>query len=794
LRRAFVHVVALLAASLLGSAAVAQQPNEALNISADEVEYQTDRDIYVGRGHVVINQQGKTLTADHVMFSNKTRQGVATGNVVVKDGTDVLRSPFLQFNIDTVEGVVYDGELDSAGGGYRMQGREVRKTGPNSYAFDDARFTTCRCPKDTDRDPWAVRAKKADLDLDGYGHARNSTLEVLGIPVFWLPYAVYPLKRARQTGFLFPQGGTSSQSGGNINLPFFWAARDDLNVTLEADYQFKRGFKPSADLEYVFGERGYSKLYGTYIHDNSIDTGSPTSTFGDNRWGATFKHMQDLPAGSWMAANVAAVSDNQFPFDFSDFRAYRRDRFLQSTGLIGSSFLGPSERIAATIAAQSTDDIQNPDDQDRDNVLLQRLPKLALAAMPASAPILPGLVTSGDLEFVNYQAYGDPADEFARSYRVNDQFYDTGFDGIPNGQERNSNGIKVPTDAHRDDNIPGVQAGPENDGRFEEGEPLADHGQRVIARPRISYPFQLGNVVELVPEAGYYGTFYNANLGGGAQRSLFTGRVDLRAKVRGSLSLPFGMGNATHTAEPFLSWVGISQTGQNGNPLFVPQTAVPQARLRLLELDNLTLDPSDRIPELSNVVVGVNNRFWGDAAGNLLGELTISSQYQMADGRWGPAVAQGQATLPKGFAVRVHAAVDLDPASFSDGLVDFGWSRWGHQLSLRYRYVRDIPQVFENFERNDRFEDFTDDFTRINQISGVARWQATEHWAATYAGAFSFDNSLSLVNQFGIEYLSQCNCWAVRLEVDEDRTRGFEWTLRYRLVGLGDQKQQLFTR
>jgi lipopolysaccharide assembly outer membrane protein LptD (OstA) len=52
-----------------------------MDVTADEVEYQADRDM-PGRGHVVIRQQGKTLTADHVLFSNKTRQGVATGNVV----------------------------------------------------------------------------------------------------------------------------------------------------------------------------------------------------------------------------------------------------------------------------------------------------------------------------------------------------------------------------------------------------------------------------------------------------------------------------------------------------------------------------------------------------------------------------------------------------------------------------------------------------------------------------------------------------------------------------------------
>ena len=79
------------------------------------------------------------------------------------------------FNVDEVQGVVLDGELDSPKGGYRMQGREVRKTGDRSYQFVDGRFTTCRCPEKDQRDPWAIRARSATLDIDGYGRARNST-------------------------------------------------------------------------------------------------------------------------------------------------------------------------------------------------------------------------------------------------------------------------------------------------------------------------------------------------------------------------------------------------------------------------------------------------------------------------------------------------------------------------------------------------------------------------------------------------------------------------------------------
>ena len=48
-------------------------------VVGDEVEYQADRDAYVARGNVVITQSGRKLTADRVLYSNKTGVGIATG-------------------------------------------------------------------------------------------------------------------------------------------------------------------------------------------------------------------------------------------------------------------------------------------------------------------------------------------------------------------------------------------------------------------------------------------------------------------------------------------------------------------------------------------------------------------------------------------------------------------------------------------------------------------------------------------------------------------------------------------
>ena len=52
-----------------------------------------------------------------------------------------------------------------------------------------------------------------NLEIEGYGTAKNTTFEVLGVPVVWLPWMIYPLKTERSTGFLLPELKTGSVRG-----------------------------------------------------------------------------------------------------------------------------------------------------------------------------------------------------------------------------------------------------------------------------------------------------------------------------------------------------------------------------------------------------------------------------------------------------------------------------------------------------------------------------------------------------------------------------------------------------
>src|SRR5262250_1867004 len=86
-------------AVLLARAAVAEPPNlndlserlqgEPFELTADSLHYDIERELYVGRGNVVIKQSGRTLKADWVAFNRKTGVGVASGSVQLEDQGDV---------------------------------------------------------------------------------------------------------------------------------------------------------------------------------------------------------------------------------------------------------------------------------------------------------------------------------------------------------------------------------------------------------------------------------------------------------------------------------------------------------------------------------------------------------------------------------------------------------------------------------------------------------------------------------------------------------------------------------
>ncbi len=761
-----------------------------VQITADTIEYDETRELYTAKGNVRITQPERTLTSDWASFSNATRQGVASGNVVIVEGKDTLTSEFLQFDVDTLQGVVFRGRLDSQSSRFKMQGDEVRKTGENTYVFDEGVFTTCRCPDADDREPWQIRAQHADLEVEGYGTARNSTIEVLGVPVIWFPWMIYPLKRERQTGFLFPKFGQTNRSGFDVGLPFFWAVTDQLNLVLTPEYLTKRGFKPSVDAAWVQGERSFGALHATFIHDKEVDPESGSTPFGQDRWAIEARADQFLPQGWRAKLDLNLVSDNNYPFDFVDETKWRIYQYLQSTLSMTQHW---ADTAVFTGSVWLADDLQNPSNADRDRVLLQRLPDFDLQVRPTEV-VRSGFVPALGAEYTYYTPYHF-ADKLYGDSRLTDgkKFLDSGIDGLPDGQERNFAGKPVQGDLYRDD----FPLGTEGDGIFEEGELSTDRGSRVWLTPRVGYPVRVADALEMYPEIGYHTTLYGTDRVSFQERGLFTARLDLRTRLLRRFEAPVAGGSVLHLMEPRVGWALVQSVSQQDDPIFMPASKVAQTRIRQFDLDNVTLDPADRIGRANTVTVGVGNRFYSRGSeqevSRLLADVSLSALYDIAHGQVGDFYLEGIGYPGGGFGGRFIFGVDMDNAQIDEGLLEAYWtSAQGSDVSIAYRYLRDLPAFFVNFPYDSQRYGGATNFSSVNQLSFSTRIAFTKSWAVTYSTGYSFDRSLFLGNRGGVEYTSKCRCWAVRVEVREDRVGGVQFGFDYTLLGLGEDTVRPF--
>jgi lipopolysaccharide assembly outer membrane protein LptD (OstA) len=774
------------------------EPGVPVELTADSAEYEAGRDLYVASGNVRIRQDGRELRADWMAYSTSTRRGVASGGVVYTDGTDTVLTEFVEFDVDTLEGVMFDAAFDVPSNRLEMRGAEIAKTGDRTYTFKDGSFTTCRCPDPEAREPWQLEADEADLEVEGYGVTRNTTVEILGVPILWLPWMIYPLKTERQSGLLFPDFGLGGRNGFEVGLPIFWAMGDPVNLIFTPRWLQKRGAKADVDLRYVLGERSGGEFFGSFIYDRDVDPGSRRTPFDKARWATDGEHDFFLPFGWRIQAEYAFASDNAHPNDFSELGRFRRDRFMPSTAFATRPW-GGAGAFGFVAGGRFSDDLQNPDDTDRDDFLLQRWLEASFHALPQSLPFASWLVPTLDMHYAWFGQSDRPQSAYGSGLLETEdgRFLDSGLDGLPDGAEQGRTVDDAALADPNQDNFDPVDnlAGTEDDGIFQEGELLADRGHRLLFRPRLGLALRLGDAVELYPEVGWYETLYQSDAQSLESRGLLTGRLDLRTRLRRRF------GDVTHLLEPRLGWAYVHERSQSGNPLYVPATAVPQQRLRDLDLENVTLDPADRIPAYHAVTLGLGNRFYaspsepGQSAW-LMGDLVLSALYDIEAGEFGNIYLDGRAYPFRGATARFNVGFDPESMEFDEGMAELGWKdQRGDRFDLGYRYLRDIPRFFEAFpQENRRFKRYEEDFERIHQLDGGVRIAITQQWGITYRAAYSFERNLLLANAGGIEYLSKCRCWAVRLEVGASRSREVQFKLLYTLVGIGDDSGSPFER
>lgn len=340
-----------------------------VEIEADELSYERDRQVYEAHGRVEVKRGDLFLKGDHAQLNMTTKDLVAWGNVVLREGEDVLECERLEINLDTRLGKIYQARLFLKDQNFHITSKEGEKLGENQYRIREGSFTTC----DAARPPWKFTVKELEVTVEGYGIAKGPTFYLEGIPSLYLPWGLFPVRRERQTGLLLPRVGYSKKYGPEVKNAFFWAITKDMDATLYLDYLGKRGFKEGLEYRYAFTPetRGQANLH--FIDDQF---------FNKNRYAFFGQHQQKFPYDFYLKGNINRVSDIRYHRDFDEDLPGEAKIDSRSRGQLRSTLFGGKNWDQFSFLAEAS--VFQDLTRESNDGTVQRLPQISFSAHPQS--------------------------------------------------------------------------------------------------------------------------------------------------------------------------------------------------------------------------------------------------------------------------------------------------------------------------------------------------------------------------------------------------------------------------
>ena len=299
-------------------------------LRADEVEYDPGSKTYIARKGVTISRGNKKVSADFIRFDRINMRAFAEGNVVMSTGSDTLTGKRIEIDLKDETGVVYQGSIFFRQSHFYIKGGEIRKVGENDYLARKASLTSC----DGDSPDWKITAQKLDITVEGYGTLTHGALWVKDIPVFYVPWLIFPVKQKRQSGLLSPEFGNSDRKGLEYSQPLYWAIGENTDATFYYDYMDKRGSKIGGEYRYVLDEKSKGTLMLDFLDDLKTDDGSGDTdneewgydgdAYGrpnSDRYWFRIKADQSLPLGFSSRLDLDIVSDQDYLTEFKSGHA-----------------------------------------------------------------------------------------------------------------------------------------------------------------------------------------------------------------------------------------------------------------------------------------------------------------------------------------------------------------------------------------------------------------------------------------------------------------------------------------
>ena len=223
-------------------------PGDSIAFDADEVVYRVRDEQVELVGNATLRYRNIALKAGHITYDQNTRTVTAralpdsTGAKTLglpqfTRGAERISGAYMRYNLDTERGRVRTGRASHQRKYYR--GAQIALEGQDALNAYDLSLSTC----DRDHVHYDFSCKNVRILQNDKAIGRSVTFRIGPVPVFWVPFFVFPVKQGRQSGLLTPGVGNNSRDGIFVrNLGYYFASSDYWDATVKGTFRERGGF------------------------------------------------------------------------------------------------------------------------------------------------------------------------------------------------------------------------------------------------------------------------------------------------------------------------------------------------------------------------------------------------------------------------------------------------------------------------------------------------------------------------------------------------------------------------
>jgi lipopolysaccharide assembly outer membrane protein LptD (OstA) len=314
--RALLILLIVLAARTEGPSRAAERTEASalppgVKLSAEHISADEKNGAIVAEGAVTIEAGFGRIQADRITF----REGhlvEAEGNVLLVWGTNRISGTRMSYDMGLKddpdpEKRIPRGVIENAVGQvepeFYFDARQVDTIGDDRVVLHHATVTTCTQPVPY----WSFHVSTAKIRLEGYAHMFNLRPAIKKVPFFYLPYLLWPVKRERAPGLLFPEFGATTSRGYFMSIPVFFPLGPSADLTLFPEYYTIGGWAAGGKLRLIPNRDGYAEAQVQYVWDQVTAA---------DRYRVQLKQTQNFINGFRMVSDVDIVSDFDYFTDF----------------------------------------------------------------------------------------------------------------------------------------------------------------------------------------------------------------------------------------------------------------------------------------------------------------------------------------------------------------------------------------------------------------------------------------------------------------------------------------------